>query len=54
MLEPPYLCTLQFEAFHVFKVFVANPKKSKAIMDILLKNKSKVGGLAYGWRDSRS
>ena len=33
---------IQFEAFHVFKVFVANPNKSKAIMDILLKNKEKL------------
>lgn len=33
---------IQFEAFHVFKVFVANPNKSKAILDILLKNKDKL------------
>ncbi len=33
---------IQFEAFHVFKVFVANPKKSKAILDILFKNKDKL------------
>jgi len=33
---------IQFEAFHVFKVFVANPNKPRAILDILLKNKQKL------------
>ncbi|XP_071481813.1 calcium-binding protein 39-like [Diadema antillarum] len=33
---------IQFEAFHVFKVFVANPNKSKPILEILLKNKEKL------------
>ncbi|KAI9142417.1 calcium binding protein 39-like protein [Paraphysoderma sedebokerense] len=33
---------IQFEAFHVFKIFVANPKKSKSVSDILLKNKEKL------------
>lgn len=33
---------IQFEAFHVFKVFVANPNKTKATQDILLKNKDKL------------
>eukprot|EP00479_Gromia_sphaerica_P004180 TRINITY_DN1492_c0_g1_i2.p2 TRINITY_DN1492_c0_g1~~TRINITY_DN1492_c0_g1_i2.p2 ORF type:complete len:113 (+),score=13.79 TRINITY_DN1492_c0_g1_i2:393-731(+) len=30
---------IQFEAFHVFKVFVANPKKSKAVLEILYRNR---------------
>ncbi|EJW74852.1 calcium-binding protein 39, partial [Wuchereria bancrofti] len=34
--------SIQFEAFHVFKVFVANPNKSKAVADILLRNKEKL------------
>ena len=34
--------SIQFEAFHVFKVFVANPNKPKPILDILLKNKDKL------------
>ncbi len=34
--------SIQFEAFHVFKVFVANPKKAKPITDILLKNQEKL------------
>ncbi|XP_048120965.1 calcium-binding protein 39 [Alosa alosa] len=33
---------IQFEAFHVFKVFVANPNKPPAILDILVKNQSKL------------
>ncbi|KAI9321255.1 Cab39 protein [Dichotomocladium elegans] len=33
---------IQFEAFHVFKVFVANPNKNKPILDILLKNQDKL------------
>jgi len=34
--------SIQFEAFHVFKVFVANPNKAKPILDILVKNKEKM------------
>ncbi|ORZ37565.1 Mo25-like protein [Catenaria anguillulae PL171] len=33
---------IQFEAFHVFKVFVANPKKVKPVADILFKNRDKL------------
>jgi calcium binding protein 39 len=33
---------IQFEAFHVFKVFVANPKKTSEISNILYKNKGKL------------
>ncbi|KAG2216506.1 hypothetical protein INT45_013084 [Circinella minor] len=33
---------IQFEAFHVFKVFVANPNKNKPILDILIKNQEKL------------
>jgi len=34
--------SIQFEAFHVFKIFVANPNKSKEVMNILLKNKNQL------------
>jgi len=34
--------SIQFEAFHVFKVFVANPNKPQPILDILQKNKDKL------------
>lgn len=33
---------IQFEAFHVFKVFVANPNKPRPILEILLRNKDKL------------
>lgn len=34
--------SIQFEAFHVFKIFVANPKKTAKIRLILYKNKQKL------------
>jgi len=34
--------SIQFEAFHVFKVFVANPNKPASIVHILTKNKDKL------------
>lgn len=45
---------IQFEAFHVFKVFVANPNKSKAILDILLKNKQKLIEFLTKFHESRA
>ena len=33
---------IQFEAFHVFKVFVANPQKTPKIAAILTANKAKL------------
>lgn len=33
---------IQFEAFHVFKVFVANPKKEQGVRDLLCRNKSRL------------
>lgn len=33
---------LQLEAFNVFKVMVANPRKSKPVFDILVKNRDKL------------
>lgn len=34
--------SIQFEAFHVFKVFVANPNKPQPIVDILANNRDKL------------
>jgi len=34
--------SIQFEAFHVFKVFVANPNKPRPIADILIRNKERL------------
>ncbi len=33
---------IQFEAFHVFKIFVANPKKSQPVVEILVRNRKKL------------
>ncbi|MDC5626397.1 Mo25 family protein, partial [Acinetobacter baumannii] len=33
---------IQMESFHVFKVFIANPKKTKPVLDILIKNREKL------------
>ncbi|ODQ63090.1 Mo25-like protein, partial [Nadsonia fulvescens var. elongata DSM 6958] len=34
--------SIQSEAFNIFKIFVANPKKTKPVYDILVKNKFKL------------
>ncbi|PSC72997.1 Calcium-binding 39 [Micractinium conductrix] len=34
--------SIQFEAFHVFKVFVANPNKTRAVVEILYNNRDKL------------
>lgn len=34
--------SIQFEAFHVFKVFVANPNKPRPISDILIRNRERL------------
>lgn len=34
--------SIQFESFHVFKVFVANPNKTPEVKDILLRNREKL------------
>lgn len=33
---------IQFEAFHIFKVFVANPKKTIDIATVLYQNQAKI------------
>jgi len=45
---------IQFEAFHVFKVFVANPNKTDPILQILLKNKQKLIAFLTTFHESRS
>lgn len=45
---------IQFEAFHVFKVFVANPNKPKPITDILLRNKEKLNEFLTGFHSDRN
>ncbi|RUS75537.1 hypothetical protein EGW08_016705, partial [Elysia chlorotica] len=45
---------IQFEAFHVFKIFVANPNKPKPIMDILLRNREKLVDFLTKFHTERS
>ncbi|KAI8889049.1 calcium-binding protein 39 [Backusella circina FSU 941] len=44
---------IQFEAFHVFKVFVANPHKTKSIVDILVKNQDKLVSFLGNFHNDR-
>ncbi|XP_023325836.1 protein Mo25 isoform X2 [Eurytemora carolleeae] len=34
--------SIQYEAFHVFKILAANPRKPESVVDILTRNKSKL------------
>uniref|UniRef100_A0A8C7CTZ5 Calcium binding protein 39, like 1 n=3 Tax=Oncorhynchus TaxID=8016 RepID=A0A8C7CTZ5_ONCKI len=45
---------IQFEAFHVFKVFVANPNKTQPVLDILLKNQAKLVDFLSRFQRDRS
>ncbi|KAJ3189146.1 Calcium-binding protein 39 [Gaertneriomyces sp. JEL0708] len=45
---------IQFEAFHVFKVFVANPNKARPILDILQKNREKLIQFLSNFHNDRS
>ncbi|KAL6303774.1 Mo25-like protein [Sparassis latifolia] len=44
---------IQFEAFHVFKVFVANPKKPPQIESILRRNKEKLLQFLKGFHNDK-
>ena len=45
---------IQFEAFHVFKVFVANPNKPKPILDILIRNREKLIDFLSNFQNDRN
>ncbi|KAF0292222.1 Protein Mo25 [Amphibalanus amphitrite] len=45
---------IQFEAFHVFKVFVANPNKPKPILDILIRNQERLVDFLTRFHTDRS
>lgn len=45
---------IQFEAFHVFKIFIVNPNKPKAIVDHLLRNKEKLVDFLTNFHTDRS
>lgn len=44
---------IQFEAFHVFKVFIANPYKAKPVLDILSKNRDKLVSFLGNFHNDR-
>jgi calcium binding protein 39 len=44
---------IQFEAFHVFKAFVANPNKPQDISMILYKNKTKLVAFLQSFQSDR-
>jgi len=44
---------VQFEAFHVFKIFVANPHKPDAVVEVLLANKDKLTEFLRGLQNDR-
>ena len=43
--------SIQFEAFHVFKVFVVNPRKTDEIKEILIRNQSKLVDFLSNFRE---
>lgn len=45
--------SIQFEAFHVFKVFVANPNKPPPILHILVKNKEKLASFLANFHNDK-
>ena len=45
--------SIQFEAFHVFKVFVANPQKPPPVVAILKKNQEKLMGYLANFQNDR-
>ena len=43
---------IQYESFHVFKVFVVNPRKTKEVEEVLRLNKVKLVKFLEGrWKD---
>ena len=45
--------SIQFEAFHVFKVFVANPNKPAPVRSILSMNREKMIGYLANFQNDR-
>ena len=45
---------VQFEAFHVFKLFVANPDRAKGVNDILLRNRDKLVNFLTNFLEERT
>ena len=45
--------SIQYEAFHVFKIFVANPRKEGTVLQLLQRNKAKLLQFLPGLLSSR-
>ena len=45
--------SISYEAFHVFKIFVANPSKPRAVTQLLAQNKAKLGAFLDGFQNDR-
>jgi len=46
--------TIQMEAFHVFKIYVANPNKGAAVHDLLLRNKERLQAFLAAFQNDRA
>ena len=45
--------SIQYEAFHVFKIFAANPNKTPEIVEILLRNQEKLCSFLPNFQEER-
>jgi calcium binding protein 39 len=45
--------SIQFEAFHVFKVFVVNPNRQPAVVEVLLANRDKLVRYLQAFHEDR-
>lgn len=45
---------IQFEAFHIFKIFVVNPEKTESVLCILEKNKAKLISFLETFHEDRT
>ena len=46
--------SIQYEAFHVFKIFVANPHKEGRVLDVLLRNQERLINFMRDFQNERA
>ena len=46
--------SIQYEAFHVFKIFVANPHKDGRVLDVLLRNQERLIAFMRDFQNERA
>jgi len=46
--------SIQYEAFHVFKIFVANPRKDPRVRDVLMRNREKLISFMSEFQNERA